>query len=582
VRTRISAAAALLAVAALALHPLLGAGFLVGHDAWIYPTRLVEFETALADGQFPPVWAAHLGSGHGQPHFQFVPPLLYWLSVPFRVVGFGLTRSVQLPLALVHLLAAAAIYRIARRERVSRVAAVATGAFWLFAPYVALDLYVRSAYAESLAISVAPIALHSLLRLVDRPSSARLVPAALGVAAVLLSHNAIALLFVGCAGALALIQLEARARWMTLAAIVYAVGLTVFFWYPVFAEGSFAKLNRLLSTRERVVLISNPLVEAAHAAEADRYRRTSNHDRHAIEPYQLVWSPWGYGESGRGPDDGMSFAVGRLHLLLAVLGLVALRGERDRARRNERLLFALLAAGGAWLATRASLPLWDVLPVLQYLAFPWRALFLPALFLPLLAIPVFDKIGARATVAAVIAVIFWNLPHVGAWTSGTLNDERYTPESIAQSGMRATAVEEYAPRWSRRETPYWTSRLRFRDGRPSVTEIERTGVREAYQVTGATATVARLAPFFYPGWRVSIDGERVVVEPSAEDGTLEFSVPAGDHRIEAEFVATPVRRAAAWASLGVLGVLLASAVLARREASRLESLETDRMDSSGS
>ena len=54
---------------------------------------------ALADGQVPPVWAPDLGNGHGQPLFQFAPPLLYLVALPLRLLGAGLTDALQLALA---------------------------------------------------------------------------------------------------------------------------------------------------------------------------------------------------------------------------------------------------------------------------------------------------------------------------------------------------------------------------------------------------------------------------------------------------------------------------------------------------
>lgn len=564
-RASLASTAALAVIAALALFPLLGDGFLVGHDAWIYPTRVVEFEQALADGQFPPLWAANLGRGHGQPHFQFVPPLLYWLAMPLRAMGFDLTRSIQLPLALAHLLAAVAVYRIARRRRADRPASLATATAWIFAPYVALDLYVRSAYAEALAMACAPIALLFLLRLLDRPSAGRIVPAAVGVALVLLAHNAVALLFVGAAGALVMLR-SGAARFAGIAALGYGLGLTTFFWYPAMIERPYVKIERLVVTSHArgFPAVLGLVTPAFAAGDETATARPTVYRLHSISPGQLVWSPWGFGDS-KVPweEDGMSFGLGFVHLFLGALGVVAAWRDRDETRRRERLSFAALAAGGAWLATTLAMPLWDRLTLLQYLAFPWRALFLPATFLPLVATGVFERIGRRGAIAAIIAIVTWNLPHVGAWKVGTLADARYTPAAIAERGMRATAVEEYAPRTSGR-TALWPDRLRAREGEPTVVARERSGVREVYEVENAVATVAWLAPFYYPGWRVTVDGDEVPIGPSREGGVIEFALPAGRHVVIAEFGPTPVRRWAGVASLASAALLLGFAWQERR------------------
>ncbi len=88
-RTRTALA---LAVLILLFTRALFAGHLLdGHDSLAYPPRLTEFAKVLGDHQFPPVWAPDLGSGHGQPLFEFAPPLIYAAAMPFfesrNVVG---------------------------------------------------------------------------------------------------------------------------------------------------------------------------------------------------------------------------------------------------------------------------------------------------------------------------------------------------------------------------------------------------------------------------------------------------------------------------------------------------------------
>lgn len=550
-RERLAATLAIAAFAALALHPLLDGAYGDGHDAWIYPTRLAEFEQAVLDGQLPPVWSASLGNGHGQPHFEFAPPLLYALGALCRVFGAGLGRAIELPLAILFGVSAIATYRIARLRRAPRLAAVGAAVAWLFAPYVALDLYVRTAHAEAAAIACTPLALLFVLRLCDRPGPLRLGAAALGTALVLLAHNAIALLFVGAVLSIGLLR-PLRAFPAVLASVGYALGLSAFFWLPALVERRFVKIERLRDTVSTVWADPLGFVGSAFAAGGE-WNPSAVYERHAIAPWQLVWSPWEFGDSRFGTGDGMSFAIGGIHLLLGALALAVAWRARDR----ERLVFLALAAGGAWLATTTSLAAWKLVPMLQYLAFPWRALFLPALFLPLAAPAAFERLGTRGTVAAILALVLWNLSHVGSWRAVYLDDARFTPEAIARTGKRATSVEEYAPRWSFVGTPYWPDRVRAPDGAITrLAEVERTSVREVYEVETTRETIAWAAPFYYPGWRVRIDEREVEMLPARGTGTLEFRLPEGTHRLRIELGRTAVRFHAALASAAAWILLL--------------------------
>jgi len=52
---------------------------------------------------------------------------------------------------------------------------------------------------------------------------------------------------------------------------------------------------------------------------------------------------------------------------------------------------------------------------------------------------------------------------------------------------------------------------------------------------------ARYLAFYYPGWRVTVDGEPAPVAPTDPDGLISFDVPAGRHTIRVRFGETPLR-----------------------------------------
>jgi hypothetical protein len=79
---RAAAAATLVACAVVALHPLFRGRLVSGHDATEYPPRLVEMARVVGEGHLPPIWAPDLGAGHGQPLFEFAPPLVYAAALP--------------------------------------------------------------------------------------------------------------------------------------------------------------------------------------------------------------------------------------------------------------------------------------------------------------------------------------------------------------------------------------------------------------------------------------------------------------------------------------------------------------------
>src|SRR5207253_27487 len=71
--------------------------------------------------------------------------------------------------------------------------------------------------------------------------------------------------------------------------IALGLGLAAFFWLPAMAERDLVHVHRLLEG-------------------------FLNYYNNFAYVFQLINSPWGYGFSVPGPDDGMSFAIGAAHL----------------------------------------------------------------------------------------------------------------------------------------------------------------------------------------------------------------------------------------------------------------------------
>ncbi len=88
---------------------------------------------------------------------------------------------------------------------------------------------------------------------------------------------------------------------------------------------------------------------------------------------------------------------------------------------------------------------------------------------------------------------------------------------------------------------------------------------------GGTTIAANVS--YYPGWRLFIDNQESELIEAA--GRIEFSVPAGDHRVSLVFAETRLRLASNLLSILGLFWLCASAILSRTYArgSRRNSLK---------
>ena len=415
-----------------------------GHDSMTYPARLVEF----ARSGFPPLWAPDLSSGRGQPLFEFCPPLIYAVALPFWKIGCGLAVSLQLALAFLIGAGAASVYAIGRHLGFSQWASLAASVMWLYAPYQSIDLYVSVRMAEMSALCVASLGLYAML-------AWPWYLAAFPLALLPLAHNAIALLMFPVLGTIGLLCEGVRGGWRRLLPLAAAALLDAWFWLPGLFEMRYVRPELL---------------------------RTDFFDyhRHFIWLNQLVWGHWQFGYSPL----GMDYSLGLPHITLAIGGLLYAgrdwlhtpeRSYRDRiigrepsrpdwlslprlrrgtpAQRSTALAccFAGASLAGAFLATGYSVGIWDRLPILQYFQFPWRTLALPALFMPLLSLWAFEamfhlKQGVPLIIMTIGLVVVANIGHAQSKGYINLNDAYFTPSNIAASGWETTTRGEYGPR----------------------------------------------------------------------------------------------------------------------------------------
>jgi hypothetical protein len=318
-------------------------------------------------------------------------------------------------------------------------------------------------------------------------------------------------------------------------ALAGALALSAFFWLPALTEKSFVRTDLL-----REDFLSWGL--------------------HILDPGQLIFGKWGYGVSSPGPGDGMSFAIGWPLLLMGLVGVLAIFRLRPDLR-GYGVAFLLASAGGAWLAVRWSAGVWSRIETLQYMAYPWRTLFLPATFLPLLAAAGIGAVARRSRSAALIAIglcVALNLAHLAPSGYFKFDDEYYDRDSIARKGMNTTTREEYTPRWAEFRAPHTDARLIGSAGPLRVETFRERASHRGYRVASDREQLVEAALLYYPGWTVRVDGRPIASRPMSGRGTITFDLPAGDHRVDLDLRNTPVRRAGKGISLCALAAGVAA------------------------
>lgn len=535
--------------ALLAGLPMFQFKLMSGHDVLAYLPRNTEFFATLRAGDLFPRWAADLNFGYGEPLFNFNPPVIYYLSSAFHVLGFNFIAAGNLADFALLLLAGIGMYVLAA-EFFGRLGGLVAAVAYVFAPYVLVVLYVRAALADFAAFAFIPLLLWGLYCFARFGRSLYLAVGASALALLLLSSNPVALITFPILLLLPCLIAWRLRDWWPLARGVWCLalglGLSAFFWAPALLERNFVQVSRVL-------------------------QGYLNYGNHFVYPQQLVYSPWGYGLSLPGLDDEMSFALGPVHLVSAIVAVVLILAASQRQvhiwGRLGVVFFLIVLLYAALFSTNLSAIVWDRVSLLNYLEFPWRFLSLAAVAtaflcgLPFLLIPP-ERRRLRAGLAAgvLVALFVLGFPYARPQTFLDVNEADYSPATVAVRDIAVTTVQEYTPIWvsDRPERPA-QARAVILSGAGEIVPTRRSPTEPAWEIRMVDPGRIRANIFYFPGWTLYVDGVQRAIDFSNLDGVMEFSLEAGEHNVELIFADTPTRMWSSiisWLSLLVLATSL--------------------------
>lgn len=589
---------------AVAVLPLVGKHSPCTHDGGLHYYRVAAIRHAVSRGILFTRWLPELAFGYGFPFFNYRAPLSYYLPLGLHLAGLSLPRSLNLVYVLSILGSAVGAYLLGR-DLFGPHAGVLAGVAYAYAPYQLIDALVRGNAPEAVALSLMPFVLWSARRLALRGGRRWFVGTVALLAALYLGHNISSLLFTPLLLAYLLVLwlvYREQAHWkLTILALALALGLTAFFWFPALAEKEYVQLYLTGATR--------------------------NNDFHHnfLSLREILAPPEPFDTSLMNPLLGVM--LGLVQVVLAcgglIVGLLRLKNRRH-ARRSpepgeatrradepavslatqERWISILFLAGIAalfvFMSTPASVWIWEHVPLLPFVQFPWRfvgranlpvALLAGATLLPLahprlrgtargtrpsrLAL----QLGLPALVALVIlAGLPSTYPPRGYCPAEPHPDIRHVHRYEHESGLVGVdpvgayfpVSVEKRPQGSPLEDEYADEATVSRFDTAALPEEGQTleadyGPNRARIVVDSPKPFeARYLSFFFPGWRVWVDDVRVDVTPSKPQGLIAFDVPSGRHTIKVRFGETPLRRVSDAISVLAVLVLVVSALLIGR------------------
>ena len=530
------------AIGLVAAQPLLSGQLPRGDDALLHLYRLVQLDHLVANGVLFSRWAPDLAFGYGVPLFNFYAPLLYYLAELPHLAGLGLVQSLTLTLAFTVIAGSAGMYLWVSDWlgwRAGLVSAMAYSA----APYTMFNLLHRGAFAEHLALSLAPLALWCLHRWLTRGALRYSIAFTVCYAALLLSHNISALVFTPILAAYPLfVYALSRGRpsvspihratvvqsWLMLAT---GLGLTAFFWLPAFIERDLVQ------------------IEKTYVPAVFDYRFNF------IELGEILAPPTPV-EAGL-----VSFPVTRslnlVALALSGIGLIGLRLTRFTRAQKGLIVVALAGlVASALMTLDVSRPIWDAIPLLRFIQFPWRFLGLASLFTAILAGAGFAVLAGRWERASITHVAA--LPVTLAILAVYVFTWQFVPHHPTSLGASINDIAPFERQWSApglSAGEYLPVAVKEWPATNAVTEFDPSAVPEGVDASqfacgllscdisldAAGPVTVPLNIFNFAGWQATLDGQPQSLVTLEPHGLIGILVPTGQHQLRLTFGSTPIR-----------------------------------------
>lgn len=545
------------------------------HDGHLHYHRIAAMRYAWENGLYLSRWLPDVAFGYGYPFFIYREPTPLLAGLFPHLLGMPLPAASNLFYALC-ILASGWFMFLWVRDLLGETAAFVAAVTYMTAPYVLVDALIRGNSPESLALPLFPLLLWSGRRWVLNGRSVPFLIGVLSLAFLSLSHNISLLIFTPTLLVYLLaIGWARQIRWPLLSLrllllLGLGLGMTSFYTGGALLELDRVTLEQSTNTRNNDFRFNFATIgEIAGPVPAE--------DPLLLNPplpFRLGWLP-------------MSLAAIGIITFLAVnrmSGGSHQGGDRKKqqtkdARANNWAptskeltthIWLMVAATAVYLfmALPASRWLWETLPLIDFVQFPWRFVGRASLPLAFLAGVPFIRLPHRwrwLALAAIGLLVIETVPNLypNLCPEPSFPTINTVHEYERQTGLVGVDPEgSYFPRTVQRRPSGSVLEANYQASQPP----QRFDT--AVLPTGATLTPTRLDPlvgeavietdtpftlryftFDFPGWTARLNGERIPITPSQPEGLITVEVPAGTHVVSIRWESTPLRSTLSWLSL---------------------------------
>jgi len=531
------------------LIPYLLWGTASGHDFDFHVASWLDVAYQWKQGVLFPRWTVWTNHGFGEPRFLFYPPFSWLLGAAL----ISLLPGPWVPATFIVLCQTLAGFSsfVLFRRLVGERAALFGALCYAVNPYALLVTYIRSDFAEQLACALFPFVILGALRLTallgeDSPRTLSVPLFALPFAAVWLANAPAGVIATySCALLFAYGTLTHRSLRIALgdaSGYLLGFGLASFYLIPAAVEQRWVNINQALSSG--LLPWQNFLFTQ-------------------IEDVEHTWFNW-----------IASLCAIVVILLFSTTALASRRfaappGACPGAQSSWKALL-LLGAAATVLMLRITLPVWNHLPELRFVQFPWRWMSILSLVSCCFLAAAFEK----SSWPWPLVVVALTLPLAFLFVNNTWwdFDEMSAQNAAITNGTGFDGTDEYDPVGDdHMDLPTSAPAVKIlpadpeaQQAPPATVQIEAwTSERKLVRVQSPAQGRVALRVLNYPAWLVTRNGQRLTPERLEDVNQMVVPIPAGISVIEVRLGRTRDRTVGGLLSL--LSALVAGTLLGFRK-----------------
>ncbi len=494
--------------------PLFRSGYF-SHQDDLQIIRLVEMRKCFADFQIPCRWVPDMGWGNGFPLFNFYGVSTYYFgAIISYLTGYLIASKI---LFFISLIAGSFGIYLLVKELWGKYAGLVSAVLYMFAPYKALDIYVRGALAESMALTIIPFVLYFAYK-----RNYKLFTISLFI--FLITHNIMTIVFLPVV-ALWFVYLlfDDNLRSIIkpfIISVAIAFGLSAFFILPAFIEKGLVQTESLtrfeLDYRANFIGIKQLFLDRV----------------------------WGYGTSIPGPEGGMNFSIGWPHWILAFVAMICVLFIKNRK--------TFLLVGGTGLLFLISIIMthnkstfvWETFSILTYFQFPWRFLSLSILTASILggfvASLFKEKMQLYVAIVIVLLTVLLNWSYFKPREFYEISEnQKITGE--AWDLQRRGAVLDYLPKTALEPREGAPSDPIITAGSANISNFVNKSNSFSFNVEVDKSAVIHVPVYYFPNWEVKVNGKDHPISYDNYLGRISINLETGKYEVEGLFKNTPIR-----------------------------------------